>query len=141
MAKMTFSDIEFGEELTGFSPDTALATGAGFAELVGWVRSGQENRFNSHEAAKKEGLPGAFIPGILNQGYLVAMIHRWAPPAEIQTVDTVFRAPVIADVAHSINGVVTDLDEESRTVEIDLTVTNDKSETRVLGTATLKMPV
>ncbi|MBO6556884.1 MAG: hypothetical protein JJ921_10320 [Pseudomonadales bacterium] len=132
----TLSDVEFGEDLPTFVPDTSLATGANFAKLVGW----DGPRFTDHEAAKKEGLAGAMIPGILSQGYLIAMIHNWAPPAEIITVDTVFRAPVMADDAHTITGVVTDIDEDAGTVEIDLTVSNEKSETRVFGTATVRLP-
>ena len=80
------------------------------------------------------------IPGILSQGYLVAMIHNWAPPAEVISVDTIFRTPVIADEPHSITGVVTDIDEDESTVEIDLTVANEKGETRVFGTAVIRLP-
>ncbi|MBT7797209.1 MAG: hypothetical protein HN556_10075, partial [Gammaproteobacteria bacterium] len=49
-------------------------------------------------------------------------------------------APVIADEAHTITGVVTDIDEDNAKVEIDLTVANEKGETRVFGTATVKLP-
>ena len=80
------------------------------------------------------------IPGVMSQGFLVAMIHRWAPDAEIKTIDTVFRAPVIADEPHYISGVVTDIDTDAGMVEIDLTVMNSKDETRVFGTATVKLP-
>ena len=91
MSIQHISDVEFGADLPAFVPDTSLATGSRFAELAwGW----QAGRFSDHEAARKEGLPAAMIPGILNQGYLVAMIHNWAPPAEVVSVDTVFRAPV-----------------------------------------------
>ncbi len=137
MSIQHISDVEFGVDLPAFVPDTSLATGSRFAELAwGW----QAGRFSDHEAARKEGLPAAMIPGILNQGYLVAMIHNWAPPAEVVSVDTVFRAPVIADDAHSITGVVTDIDEAAGTVEIDLTVANEKGETRVFGTAVIRLP-
>ena len=132
----TLSEVEFGEDLPAFVPDTSLETGANFARLVGWDGA----RFTDHEAAKKEGLAGAMIPGILSQGYLIAMIHNWAPPAEIITVDTVFRAPVMADDSHTITGVVTDIDEDAGTVEIDLTVTNEKGETRAFGTASVRLP-
>ena len=98
-------------------------------------------RFSDHEAARKEGLAGAMVPGILNQGYLVAMIHHWAPNAEIKAIDTVFRAPVIADEKHTISGVVTDVNEADGQVEIDLTVANEKGETRVFGTATVQLPI
>lgn len=136
MAVEKISDVEFGIDLPAFEPDTTLATGAKFASLIGWGGG----RFTSHEAAKKEGLPGAFIPGVLSQGYLVAMIHNWAPAAELKAIDTVFRAPVIADDKHTITGVVTDINEEDGLVEIDLTVANEKGETRVFGTATIALP-
>ena len=137
MAIHTLSDVEFGEDLPTFTPDTSLDTTRRFAELVGWAGA----RFSDHEAARKEGLAGAMVPGILSQGYLIAMIHQWAPTAEILAVDTIFRAPVMADEIHTINGVVTDIDEEEGKVEIDLTVANEKKETRVFGTASVKLPL
>ena len=136
MSITSISEVEFGVDLPAFEPDTSLETASKFATLVGWGGA----RFTDHEAARKEGLPGAMVPGILSQGYLVAMIHNWAPVAEVLAVDTVFRAPVIADEAHTINGVVTDIDEDDGKVEIDLTVANEKGETRVFGTATIKLP-
>lgn len=129
-------DIEFGAELPAFEPDTTLATAAKFATLIGWGGA----RFTDHEAARKEGLQGAMVPGVLSQGYLVAMIHNWAPDAEIKKIDTVFRAPVIADEKHTITGVVTDINIDEGLVEIDLTVANEKGETRVFGTATVGLP-
>ena len=99
-------DVEFGSDLPAFIPDTSLAKGAQFAKLIGW----DGPRFNDHEGARKEGLPGAMIPGVMSQGFLVAMIHHWAPSARIINIDTVFRAPVMADESHTISGVVTDID-------------------------------
>jgi acyl dehydratase len=135
MAIQTLSDVEFGEDPPTFVPDTSLETVKTFAALVGWGGA----RFSDHEAAKKEGLPGAMVPGILSQGYLVAMIHNWAPDAEIRAIDTVFRAPVIDDDEHKITGVVTDINEDDHLVEIDITVSNAKGETRVFGTASVKI--
>ena len=135
MAVEKLEDVEFGEDLPAFTPDTSLETVKKFATLVGWGGA----RFSDHEAARKEGLPGAMVPGILSQGYLVAMIHNWAPGAKIDKIDTVFRAPVLADDEHQITGVVTDIDEDEHLVEIDITVTNAKGETRVFGTATVKI--
>ncbi|MFP6806315.1 MAG: hypothetical protein VB957_03910 [Pseudomonadales bacterium] len=132
----TLKDVEFGVDLPAFVPDTTLETVKTFAKLIGWGGA----RFSDHEAARKEGLPGAMVPGVLSQGYLVAMIHNWAPSAQIKAIDTIFRAPVIADDAHTITGVVTDIDEDNSVVEIDLTVVNEKGETRVFGTATVSFP-
>ena len=129
-------DVEFGENLPVFDPDTSLDNVKRFTEAAGWGGP----RFTDHEAARKEGLPGALVPGIMSQGFLAAMIHRWAPEAQIENVDTIFRAPVLVDQIHHINGVVTDIDDETGTIEVDLTVTNEKDETRVFGTARVKLP-
>jgi len=136
MSVFTIDDVEFGEELPEFEPDTSLENVKRFVTAAGW----DGPRFTDHEAARRQGLPGALVPGILSQGYLAAMIHRWAPDAFIESIDTVFRAPVLVDQAHRISGVVTDVDEQTNTVEIDLTLTNDKGETRVFGTASVKLP-
>lgn len=129
-------DVDFGAELPTFTPDTSLANVKRFAILVGW----NGPRFTSHEGARKEGLPGALVPGILSQGFLAAMIHRWAPEANIHRIDTVFRAPLLADEPCTIKGLVTDIDAETGKVEIDLTVANDAGETRVFGTASVQLP-
>ncbi len=131
------TDVEFGETLPVFDPDTRLANVARFVEAAHWFGP----RFTDHEAARAEGLPGALVPGIMSQGFLAAMIHRWAPTAEVLYVDTVFRAPLIVDQPCHINGVVTDIDEATGEVEIDLTVTNDADETRVFGTARARLSI
>jgi acyl dehydratase len=125
------TDVQFGVELPAFEPDTSLATVREFAAAIGWGGG----RFTDHEVARKEGFPGAVVPGVMSQGWLAAMIHNWAPDASIRSIDTVFRAPVLVDEPHKITGVVTDINEEEAVVEIDLTVTNSKGETRVFGTA------
>ncbi len=130
------TDVEFGAQLPVFAPDTGMDNVRRFARAAGWDRP----RFTDHAAARAEGLPGALVPGIMSQGFLSAMIHRWAPDAQIVNVDTVFRAPVVVDEAYRINGVVTDIDEDESKVVVDLTVTNEAGETRVFGTATVKLP-
>jgi acyl dehydratase len=129
-------DVEFGAELPEVTPDTSLTNVRRFGRAAGW----NAPRFTDHEAARREGLPGALVPGIMSQGFLAAMIHRWAPDAVIENVDTVFRAPVVVDETYHIRGVVTDVDEENGKVEIDLTVVNDAGETRVFGTARVRLP-
>ena len=109
----SISDIEFGATLPTFDPDTSIDNIKRFGKYVGWGTG----RFTSHEIARMEGFPGAIVPGVLSQGYLGAMIHRWAPTAQIVNIDTVFRAPVLADQAHQITGVVTNIDEDEKTVE------------------------
>ncbi|MCH9671748.1 MAG: hypothetical protein K0U93_09910 [Gammaproteobacteria bacterium] len=134
MTISTIDEVEFGADLPAFSPDTTLANVQRFCQAAGW----NGPRFNSHEEARKLGLPGAIVPGIMSQGFLAAMIHRWAPDGRIVKIDTVFRAPVLVDHTHGITGTVTDIDEDGGIVEIDLTVSNEAGETRVFGTASVK---
>lgn len=132
----TISDVDFGAELPAFEPDTSIENVRRFCKASSWGGG----RFTDHDYARKEGLAGAIVPGIMSQGYLAAMIHRWAPDGNIQHIDTVFRAPVQVDQPHTITGVVTDINEDDKQVEIDLTITNEKLETRVFGTATVGLP-
>ena len=127
--------VEFGAELPAFDPDTSIENVRRFGKYVGWGGG----RFTDHEAARKEGFPGAIVPGVMSQGFLGAMIHRWAPKAQILEIDTIFRAPVLVDQTHHITGTVTNIDEDDNIVEIDITITNEAQETRVMGTAKVRI--
>lgn len=131
----SIEDVVFGEELPVYLPDTSLKKSAEFASLVGWEGA----RFSDHEKAREEGLAGAMIPGILNQAYFSAMIHAWAPNSTLLSIDTIFRAPVIADQEYSMQATVTDIDDDQGIIEIDLVMSNKKKETRILGTARISL--
>ena len=131
----SYEQVEFGDELPERSPDVSMPTVQRFARAVHM----HADRFSSHEAARKAGLPGAIVPGIMSQGILVAMIHEWAPNAEVDRIDTIFRAPLLVDSDPRCKGVVTDKDDETGVIEIDLTVENEAGETRVLGTALIRL--
>jgi acyl dehydratase len=133
--KKTFEDVEFGEDLPETRPDISLDNVKLFARSALMLAS----RFVDHDAARKAGLPGAIVPGIMSQGILVALIHQWAPNAKILNIDTIFRAPLIVDTKPVANGVVTDIDEESKVIEIDLMLENEKGETPVVGTARISL--
>lgn len=130
---LRFQEIQIGDELPPLEPDIGMETVRRFARSAGM----NTPRFTDHEGARKQGLPGAIVPGIMSQGILAAMIHRWAPGCHVRRIDTVFRAPVQVDSRAVCRGVVTDTDADARTVDVDLTIENEASETRVLGTATV----
>ncbi len=130
-----FEEIAFGEDLPELRPDVSLAAVRRFSGVSGMMAP----RFTDHEGARKEGLPGAIVPGIMSQGLLASMVHRWAPGAEIEKIDTVFRAPLLVDSQPVCKGVVTHLEAAARSVEIDLTIENEAGETRVLGTAVVRL--
>ena len=133
----TVNDVEFGAELPTFEPDTSLANVSQFARAVGWGGP----RFEDHEGARKQGLPGALVPGIMGMGFLTSAIHQWSAAAKIEHIDTVFRAPMIADTPAIIGAVVTDIDTDEGIVELDMTIKNDADETRVFGTAKVRLPL
>ena len=134
-AEKAFRDVEFGEELPEIQPDVSLDNVKLFAQSALMLAS----RFTDHDAARKAGMPGAIVPGIMSQGILVALIHRWAPNANILNVDTIFRSPLIVDTKPVASGVVTDIDEETKVIEIDLMLKNEKGETPVMGTARISL--
>ena len=137
MTVQTIGDVVFGDEITPWQPDTSLKAARSFAQAVGYSGSG---RFEDHEKARAQGLPGALVPGIMGMGFLTSMIHRWAPRGKVKHIDTVFRAPVLADHDHTVTAVVTDSDEENGEVVLDLTIKNAQEETRVFGPATVRFP-
>jgi acyl dehydratase len=135
LADRSFESVEFGEELPEFDADVSLPTVKRFARAALMMA----DRFTDHEAARAAGLPGAIVPGIMSQGILVALIHRWAPNATVLTVDTIFRAPLVVDSKPTAAAVVTDIDDEARIIELDLTLKNERGETPVVGTARISL--
>ncbi|MAJ60447.1 MAG: hypothetical protein CBC48_10840 [bacterium TMED88] len=136
MTILQYQDLEFGDELPEVTPDVSMPTIRRFGEASGMTYW----RFTDHEKARAAGLPGAIVPGIMSQGILVALIHRWAPSATVHKIDTIFRAPLDVDSQPVCRGVVTDMNDETKTIEIDLTICNETGETRVLGTAVVELP-
>lgn len=133
MRNRRFDELELGEEFD-FEPDVSMDEVKRFTQAAGMTFG----RFTDHEQARKEGLPGAIVPGVMSQGLLVAAIHRWAPGCSIRNIDTIFRAPMQVDSKPRGRLVVTDQDDEARTVEVDLTLSNEKNESPVIGTATVQ---
>lgn len=129
--RRNFDDVKFGDELPEAVADIRLETVRVFTDAAGMSFS----RFNDHEKARESGLPGAIVPGIMSQGIFAAAIHAWAPGCDVRKLDTIFRAPLVADTQVRLRGVVTDRDAGTRTVELDLTMKNEADETPVLGTA------
>ena len=136
-AHLRYGDVELGDDLPDHRPDVSLATVRIFAEATRMMAP----RFIDHEGARKEGLPGAIVPGIMSQAILAAIIHRWSPGCIIRRIDTIFRAPLLVDTTPVCRGVVTDTDDETHSVEIDLTIVNEADETRVIGTAQVELEV
>jgi len=127
----SFSEVELGDELPIETPDVSMEQVTRFCHSAKHLFE----RFTDHDAARKEGFPGAIVPGIMSQGLLAAMIHKWAPGCVIKSIDTVFRGSLIVDTTITMTGAVTDTDDDERTVELDLTISAEDGRTGVIGTA------
>lgn len=136
MTIQTLADVEFGEELPVFTP-ARISTTCAPSPRRSAMPAVDVSRTTRRRA---QGLPGALVPGIMGMGFLTTLIHRWAPTSTIRKIDTVFRAPVLADHNAVLSAVVTDIEEDEGLVHLDLTIKNDADETRVFGTATIELP-
>ncbi|MPY92542.1 MAG: hypothetical protein GEV08_05575 [Acidimicrobiia bacterium] len=132
---LSFDDVELGDDLPETHPDVSLERVRQFVKAADM----DFPRFTDDAAARAEGLPGALVPGIMSQGLLAVMIHEWAPGSCVRKLDTVFRFPVLVGTRPRCSGAVTDTDEETRTVTIDLTLTSETGETSLMGTAVVEL--
>jgi hypothetical protein len=132
---MAYKDVELGDELPEAHPDVSLERVREFVKSSGM----DFPRFTDHEQARKEGLPGAVVPGIMSQGILAVMIHGWAPGCTIKKLDTLFRSPILVGSSPVCTGAVTNTDDDNHTIEIDLTITADTGQTAVIGSALVEL--
>jgi len=130
MTPKRFDELEFGDEIET-KLDVSMDQVVLFTDATGM----KVGRFLDHEAARKEGLPSAIVPGVMSQGLLAAAVNGWIVDGVIDSVDTIFRAPLQVDSSATCRIVVTDMDEPARKLELDLVIVNEANETRVLGTA------
>jgi len=96
-------------------------------------------RFTDDEGARREGLPGMITPGNMSMGLLTGLIEAWAGPGVLRRLGTTFRGLVLPGRTIRLCGTVTQKDERSRTVELDLWLESDEGERLVVGTATVAL--
>ncbi len=96
-------------------------------------------RFTDDEGARREGLPGMITPGNMSMGLLTALIEAWAGPGVLRRLGTTFRGLVLPGRTIRLCGTVTQKDERTRTVELDVWLESDESERLVIGTATVAL--
>lgn len=90
----------------------------------------------SDDFAERVGLPGVIAHGMFTMGAAVTLVEDWAVnPAAVLDFQTRFTRPVpvptSGEVSVEVSGAIGALDEDARTVRVDLTVTFDGA--RVLG--------
>ncbi len=94
-------------------------------------------RFTDDEGARREGLPGMIAPGNMSMGLLTRLIDDWCGPGTLRRLGTTFRGLVLPERTIRMHGAVTQKDETTRTVELDVWIESDEGERLVIGTATV----
>ncbi|MBI2872594.1 MAG: hypothetical protein HYY00_05315 [Chloroflexi bacterium] len=135
-----FEDVELGEEL---GPLVKVPTTEAVRQFCSvWDPEVGASRFTDEATARKEGLPHALLPGIMNMSYLITLLTTWAPAGQVRKLDTVFRQPVPHNKSVRLVGIVTDknvVDGENR-VECDVSLQREDGEAMVTGKAVVILP-
>lgn len=134
-----FEDVELGDEL---GPLEKVADDASVGEFCEIWLSSIAGRFTDHEAARREGLPGALVPGIMALAYMEQLLQQWAEGGSLRKLDVVFRQLVFHNVPLRVVGVVVDKEDgkESSLVECDVFLEDAQGSRLVGGKATVALP-
>jgi hypothetical protein len=96
-------------------------------------------RFTDDEGARREGLPGMITPGNMSMGLLATYLERWGGPGSLRRLGTTFRGLLLPDRTIRLNAVVTERDDATRRVEVDVWIESDEGDRLVIGTATVAL--
>ena len=133
MTLRSFDDVYEGDELDPQTFVHAKERVRAYAKASGIYFP----RFTDDEGARREGLPGMITPGNMSMGLIASFLERWAGPGTVRRLGTTFRGLLLPDRTIRICGVVTQRDDATRSVEVDVWIENDDAERAVIGTATV----
>jgi acyl dehydratase len=125
MTGRRFADVEEGDELPVRELDLAKD------QVRAYARAAHQwsPRFTDDEGARAEGLPGL----------LTAAIEAWAGVGTLRRLGTTFRGLVLPGRTVRLCGTITQKQDETRTVELDVWLESAEGDRLVLGTATVAL--
>ena len=133
--RLRFDDVEEGDELSARSFFLSKDQVRAYARAGGqW-----SPRFTDDEGARREGLPGMITPGNMSMGILASFLEAWAGPGTLRRLGTTFRGLVLPDRTIRLCAAVTQKDDSSRSVELDVWLEGEEAERLVIGTATVAL--
>ncbi len=137
-----YDQVEMGDDLEPAEKEVSDQMVLDFCAVWSTGGGGGMGRFTDHEAAKKEGLPGAIVPGIMSMSYIAQYLAGWAEGGQVKKLDVVFRQPVVHPQTISLVGVITDKNQvgDENQVECDVYIQNDRGDRLVGGKATVVLP-
>ena len=133
--RLRFDDVEEGDELSARSFFLSKDQVRAYARAGGqW-----SPRFTDDEGARREGLPGMITPGNMSMGLLASFLEAWAGPGTLRRLGTTFRGLVLPDRTIRLCAAVTQKEDASRSVELDVWLEGEEAERLVIGTATVAL--
>ena len=133
-----FEDIDIGDEIAELE---ICPTTADVIRFVDVARM-QSGRFTDDEYARKEGLPGAIVPGNMSLGFLSRMLTEFFPTGTLKELTANFRATVPHNMPLICSGVVTEKQSHhgEHLVFCDVMLGNEEGERYVQGAAQIALP-
>lgn len=114
------------------APDAAMVRG--YAGSL----SGREPLFSDADFARRLGFADVIVPGPIQSALLEGLLARSLPGWDLVELSLSFRVSVIAAEPITLAALVTEVDEPSSRLVLDLTVENSHGERAAVGTATLR---
>ena len=133
-----FEDIDIGDEIEELEICPTTADVIRYVEVARM----QSGRFTDDDYARKEGLPGAIVPGNMSLGFLSRMLTEFFPTGTLKNLVTNFRATVPHNIPLTCSGVVTEKQESDGQgiVFCDIMLSNEDGDRYVQGTAQVVVP-
>lgn len=134
-----FDNVELGDDIGPIEKVVSDDDVEAFCQLWG---NETPNRFTDQEIARKSGLPGPILPGIMSMALMAQLLTSWAGTEALKELDVVFRQPVPHDKVLKISATVTDTSQENgeNLVTCDILMTGPEGERYVGGTAVVALP-
>ncbi len=137
-----YEELEIGDEV-GPPVDVVIRTDR-VVDFVGyWREEGLDARFTSDEQARKMGLEGAIVPGVMTMAHLSKLLTDWSDGVDLKLLDVIFRQPVFHNMPLTLHGLVTDkrIDGGAGTIEADLYADSPEHGRRITGRAVFTLPL
>jgi acyl dehydratase len=133
-----YEDIDVGDDIAELEVCPSTADVICYVDVAHM----QSGRFTDDEYARKEGLPGAIVPGNMSLGYLSRMLSEFFPTGTLKNLTANFRATVPHNLALTCSGVVTEKQEVNgeHVIFCDITLSNTEGDRYVQGTAQVALP-
>ena len=133
-----FEDIDIGDDIAELD---VCPTTSDVVRFVTVARM-QNGRFTDDEQARKEGLPGAIVPGNMSLGFLSRMLTEYFPTGTLKMLTANFRVTIPHNTPLTCSGVITEKQSTAgeHLLFCDVVLSNAEGERYVQGTAQIALP-